>query len=54
MRGTTYSLALPKGWERVEPSAGAAFAAVAAYLCDKSHTFHTGDTVTVDGGYTVF
>jgi NAD(P)-dependent dehydrogenase (short-subunit alcohol dehydrogenase family) len=30
------------------------YAAVAAYLCDKSHTFHTGDTVTVDGGYTVF
>ena len=30
------------------------FATVAAYLCDKSLTFHTGDTVTVDGGYTVF
>ncbi|MFV0315513.1 MAG: SDR family NAD(P)-dependent oxidoreductase [Microthrixaceae bacterium] len=30
------------------------FSAVAAYLCDKSVTYHTGDTVTVDGGYTVF
>jgi NAD(P)-dependent dehydrogenase (short-subunit alcohol dehydrogenase family) len=30
------------------------FAAVAAYLCDKSVTYHTGDSVTVDGGYTVF
>ena len=27
---------------------------VAAYLCDRSITFHTGDTVTFDGGYTVF
>jgi NAD(P)-dependent dehydrogenase (short-subunit alcohol dehydrogenase family) len=33
---------------------GVDFAAVAAYLCDKSQTYHTGDTVTVDGGYTVF
>ena len=30
------------------------FAAVGAYLCDKSLTYHTGDTITVDGGYTVF
>jgi NAD(P)-dependent dehydrogenase (short-subunit alcohol dehydrogenase family) len=30
------------------------FRAVAAYLCDKSNTFHTGDTVVLDGGYTVF
>ncbi|HEX8804794.1 MAG TPA: SDR family oxidoreductase [Acidimicrobiales bacterium] len=27
---------------------------VAVQLCDKAQTFHTGDTVTVDGGYTVF
>ncbi len=27
---------------------------VAAYLCDRSITFHTGDTVTFDGGYTIF
>lgn len=33
---------------------GEDFAAVAAYLCDKSQTYHTGDTVTVDGGYTIF
>lgn len=30
------------------------FSAVAAYLCDKSFTYHTGDIATVDGGYTVF
>lgn len=30
------------------------FAAVAVFLADPSQTFHTGDTVTVDGGYTVF
>lgn len=28
--------------------------AAAVYLADPSHTFHTGDTVTVDGGYTIF
>lgn len=27
---------------------------VAAYLADPANTFHTGDTVVVDGGYTVF
>ncbi len=27
---------------------------LAAYLCDRSIDFHTGDTVTFDGGYTVF
>lgn len=26
----------------------------AAYLADPTHTFHTGDTLVVDGGYTVF
>ena len=30
------------------------FEAVGAFLCDPSITFHTGDTVVVDGGYTVF
>lgn len=30
------------------------FEAVGAYLCDPSLTFHTGDSLTVDGGYTVF
>jgi hypothetical protein len=27
---------------------------VAAYLADPTNTFHTGDTIVVDGGYTVF
>lgn len=30
------------------------FGAVAAYLADPRHTFHTGDSLVVDGGYTVF
>ena len=30
------------------------FREVGAYLCDKRLTYHTGDSVTVDGGYTVF
>ncbi len=30
------------------------FHAVAAYLADPRHTFHTGDTITVDGGYSAF
>jgi NAD(P)-dependent dehydrogenase (short-subunit alcohol dehydrogenase family) len=30
------------------------FGAVAAYLADPSITFHTGDTLVVDGGYTIF
>lgn len=34
--------------------APADFRAVAAYLADPSLTFHTGDSVVVDGGYTVF
>lgn len=33
---------------------GEEYLEIAAYLCDKSITFHTGDTVTFDGGYTVF
>ncbi len=27
---------------------------VAVFLADPSLTFHTGDTVVVDGGYTIF
>ncbi len=30
------------------------FEKVGAYLCDPELTFHTGDSVVVDGGYTVF
>ncbi len=30
------------------------YRSVAAYLCDKSGTFHTGDSLVLDGGYTVF
>jgi len=30
------------------------FEAVGAYLCDPALTFHTGDQLVVDGGYTVF
>ncbi len=30
------------------------FEAVGAYLCDPSLTFHTGDQLVVDGGYTIF
>jgi NAD(P)-dependent dehydrogenase (short-subunit alcohol dehydrogenase family) len=30
------------------------FRSVAAYLSDKANTFHTGDTLVLDGGYTVF
>lgn len=30
------------------------FGPVAAWLADPSHTFHTGDAVVVDGGYTIF
>ncbi len=33
---------------------GEEFEAVGAYLCDPALTFHTGDSLTVDGGYTVF
>ena len=32
----------------------AEFEALGAYLCDPTLTFHTGDTMTVDGGYTIF
>jgi NAD(P)-dependent dehydrogenase (short-subunit alcohol dehydrogenase family) len=30
------------------------FRAVAPFLCDRRLSFHTGDAVTLDGGYTVF
>jgi NAD(P)-dependent dehydrogenase (short-subunit alcohol dehydrogenase family) len=30
------------------------FGRVAVYLADPSLTFHTGDTLVVDGGYTIF
>jgi NAD(P)-dependent dehydrogenase (short-subunit alcohol dehydrogenase family) len=30
------------------------FAAVAVFLADPAQRFHTGDTIVVDGGYTVF
>ena len=30
------------------------FAAVAAFLADPSMTFHTGDSIVMDGGYTIF
>jgi hypothetical protein len=30
------------------------FGAVAVYLADPALTFHTGDTLVVDGGYTIF
>jgi NAD(P)-dependent dehydrogenase (short-subunit alcohol dehydrogenase family) len=30
------------------------FRAVAAYLADPALSFHTGDSLVVDGGYSVF
>jgi len=30
------------------------YVALAAYLCDKSVTWHTGDSIVADGGYTIF
>jgi len=30
------------------------FADIAVMLCDKAQTFHTGDSIVVDGGYTIF
>jgi NAD(P)-dependent dehydrogenase (short-subunit alcohol dehydrogenase family) len=30
------------------------FESVAAFLADPSISFHTGDTIVVDGGYTIF
>ena len=33
---------------------GADYEALAAYLCDKSVDWHTGDQIVADGGYTIF
>ena len=33
---------------------GEDYEALAAYLCDKSVTWHTGDSIVADGGYTIF
>ena len=30
------------------------FRAVAPFLCDPRHEYHTGDEITIDGGYTVY
>jgi NAD(P)-dependent dehydrogenase (short-subunit alcohol dehydrogenase family) len=30
------------------------FQAVAAYLADPALTYHSGDEITVDGGYSIF
>jgi hypothetical protein len=27
---------------------------LAAYRCDRSVTWHTGDSIVADGGYTIF
>ena len=35
-------------------ASGDDYRSLAAYLCDRSVDFHTGDTITFDGGYTVF
>jgi NAD(P)-dependent dehydrogenase (short-subunit alcohol dehydrogenase family) len=35
-------------------AAAAEFGPVVAWLADPEQTFHTGDTVVVDGGYTIF
>jgi len=33
---------------------GEDYEALAAYLCDRSVTWHTGDSIVADGGYTIF
>lgn len=38
-----------KGWGDPED-----FAAIAAYLASDASRFHTGDTIVVDGGYTIY
>jgi NAD(P)-dependent dehydrogenase (short-subunit alcohol dehydrogenase family) len=35
-------------------ASGDDYRALAAYLCDRSVDFHTGDSVVFDGGYTIF
>jgi hypothetical protein len=38
-----------KGWGDPED-----FAGIAAYLASDAAAFHTGDTIVLDGGYTIF
>ena len=35
-------------------ASGDDYRALAAYLCDRTIDFHTGDSLVVDGGYTIF
>ncbi len=48
LENTTYRTPVRR-WGRPDD-----FATVAAYLADPSLTFHTGDALVIDGGYTVF
>ena len=54
-----------QGWEKFMPSTTARtpvrrwgvpddFGAAAVFLADPTQTFHTGDCLVVDGGYTIF
>jgi NAD(P)-dependent dehydrogenase (short-subunit alcohol dehydrogenase family) len=33
---------------------GADFAGIAVYLASKASRFHTGDSLVIDGGYTIY
>jgi NAD(P)-dependent dehydrogenase (short-subunit alcohol dehydrogenase family) len=33
---------------------GSDFAAIAAYLASPASRFHTGDSIVIDGGYTIY
>jgi NAD(P)-dependent dehydrogenase (short-subunit alcohol dehydrogenase family) len=48
VENTTYRTPV-KRWAEPEE-----FGAAAVYLADPTLTFHTGDSLVVDGGYTVF
>lgn len=48
-RDATISRTPARRWGQPED-----FRSVAAFLCDRRNVFHTGDEVTLDGGYTVF
>ena len=48
VENTTYRTPV-KRWASPEE-----FEAVAVFLADPRHTFHTGDAMVVDGGYTIF
>lgn len=48
-RDATISRTPARRWGQPED-----FRSVAAFLCDRRNVFHTGDEVTMDGGYTVF